>query len=376
MGRWYNKKLISGLFFSAIMTSFSHGAEISLDFIGQRVIPHDHKFQGTTVGGLSSLDYNAATDSYSAICDDRSHKNPARFYRLKLDYDKAVFHGWRITDVQFIRRPDGTVFPKPQFFPAKAWVDPEAMRISPEGKSYFWASEGHAQYGVNPFVREMSLDGRHIRQFTLPEKYIMGQGKGIRDNKAFEALAVSHDQKSILLATESPLIQDGPEADADHGAPVRLLQFDIETGKAIHEYVYPLDPVHKNPLPLDKFSVNGVVDILALGRQTYIVVERSFAVGAGLSVRLYLMDLAAATDVLSLESLEGAGYQSVTKKLLLDLGVLGIPIDNIEGISFGKTLKDGRRSLVMVSDDNFRAAQVTQILVFAVNGPTLIVHRP
>ncbi|PCI46993.1 MAG: hypothetical protein COB49_07775 [Alphaproteobacteria bacterium] len=361
------KKLGGGLFFIVLMVCFSYGGDISLDFIGQRVIPHDYKFQDTTVGGLSALDYNGETDSFVAICDDRSDKNPARFYGLKLGYDLSGFHSWQVTDVQFIKRPNGTVFPKPDFL-GKSYIDPEALRLSPARNSYFWTSEGHAKYGVNSFVREMALDGSYLRDFTVPEKYRVGAGRGIRDNLAFEALTVTTDQKSILLSTEGPLIQDGAEADADHGADVRLLQFDIEGGQAAHEYVYALDPVHKESLPFGNFSVNGVVDILAVNRDQYIVTERSFSTGAGLSVKLYLINLVTATDVLKLDSLKGASYSPVTKKLLLDLGTLGITIDNIEGVSFGKTLKDGRRSLLLISDNNFSSAQVSQILAFAVNG--------
>lgn len=368
MRHLYYQKIISGLFFITLMTSISVAGEISLDFIGQRVIPFEYDYKNTVVGGLSSLDYNTETGSFVAICDDRSHKNPARFYTLSLNYDKNTFHNWQITDVQFMKQADGTVFTKPSFFSAKALVDPEAMRVSPDGKSYFWASEGHADHGVKAFVREMSLDGSYIRQFTLPEKYIMGKDKGIRDNKAFEALSISSDHKSIMLSIESPLIQDGPAANVDHGADVRLLEFDIATGQAIHEYTYSLEPVHKETLPIGNFSINGVVAILALNNHEYIIVERSFSMGAGLSVRLYQVDFSGATDVLNLDSLRGASYQAATKKLLLDLGTLGIPIDNIEGVSFGKMLKDGRRSLLLISDDNFRSAQQTQILIFAVSG--------
>ena len=361
------KNFIFGLFITALMTSFSQADEISLDFIGQQVIPHENNFQDTIVGGLSSLDYDAGQDRYVAVSDDRSDNNPARFYGLKLDYDLSGFHGWQMTDMYFIKQADGATFPKADFF-GKSYVDPESMKISPAGNSYYWTSEGHADYGVNPFIREMSLVGSYVRDFAVPDKYLVAENKGIRDNLAFESLTVTTDQKSILISTEGPLLQDGEEANAEHGADVRLLLLDIETGKPAHEYVYSLESVHKAPLSIEKFSVNGLVDILALNSHEYITVERSFSVGAGLSVKLYLVNLEGASDVLSLKSLKGGDYQTVSKKLLFDLGKLGITIDNIEGMSFGKTLKDGRRSLVLISDDNFSFAQKTQILAFAVGG--------
>ena len=53
------------------------------------------------------------------------------------------------------------------------------------------------------------------------------------------------------------------------------------------------------------------------------------------------------------------------KRLLLDLDDLGIPLDNVEGLTFGPRLPDGRQSLVLVSDNNFAATQFTQFLLFA-----------
>ena len=46
---------------------------------------------------------------------------------------------------------------------------------------------------------------------------------------------------------------------------------------------------------------------------------------------------------------------------------LGIPIDNIEGMTFGPPLPDGRQTLVIVSDNNFNAGQFTQFIVLAVD---------
>ena len=51
---------------------------------------------------------------------------------------------------------------------------------------------------------------------------------------------------------------------------------------------------------------------------------------------------------------------------------LGITLVNVEGMTFGPDLPDGRRTLVLVSDDNFSETQVTQFLVFALEGGTAI----
>jgi hypothetical protein len=41
-------------------------------------------------------------------------------------------------------------------------------------------------------------------------------------------------------------------------------------------------------------------------------------------------------------------------------------VDNLEGKAWGPRPPDGRRTLVLVSDNNFSAAPVTQLLAFAV----------
>ncbi|PHZ84397.1 esterase-like activity of phytase family protein [Paremcibacter congregatus] len=361
-----------GLWALFLTPSVSASAEdIALAYIGQQVIPHGFMYKDTTVGGLSALDYNPVTGRYVAISDDRSDRNPARFYELELTFDETGFPGWHLVDRHFIRRPDGSFFPRPTMM-GETSVDPEALKLAPGGQSYFWTSEGHAQHRVAPFIREMALDGRYIRDLSLPAKYLLNDAgsNGVRDNLAFEALTINRDGKSLTVSTEGPLVQDAAEATAGHGAPVRFLTLDIATGKPVAEHIYPVSPVHRESLPFGNFSVNGVVAILALDQQKYIVMERSFSTGAGLSVKLYLADMTAATDVLALDSLAGQTVTAAEKTLLLDLGSLGIAIDNLEGMAFGKPLDDGRRTVLLISDDNFRAAQITQILAFVVEGET------
>jgi glycerophosphoryl diester phosphodiesterase len=67
-------------------------------------------------------------------------------------------------------------------------------------------------------------------------------------------------------------------------------------------------------------------------------------------------------------SLSSAGaYTAVSKSLLLDLSTLNIPLDNIEGITFGPTLPNGQQSIVLVSDNNFNSTQFTQFIAFGAN---------
>jgi hypothetical protein len=66
-------------------------------------------------------------------------------------------------------------------------------------------------------------------------------------------------------------------------------------------------------------------------------------------------------------SIAGRKITPVTKKLLVDLDTLGLPkVDNVEGVTWGPTLPDGERTLLLVSDNNFSASQITQVIALAV----------
>ena len=71
--------------------------------------------------------------------------------------------------------------------------------------------------------------------------------------------------------------------------------------------------------------------------------ERSFSVGApgtGNTIKLYRVALPGATTSTASPSLAGTLWpvRPVAKTLLLDLDTLGIPLDNVEGMTFGPRL--------------------------------------
>ena len=95
----------------------------------------------------------------------------------------------------------------------------------------------------------------------------------------------------------------------------------------------------------------------------FLVLERGY--GTHVQARLYRVVIGDADDVLARPSLRDAPVQTMTKTLLVDLAGAVDPIDNLEGMTLGPTLPDGRQALVLVSDDNFSADQFTQFLAFA-----------
>jgi len=157
-----------------------------------------------------------------------------------------------------------------------------------------------------------------------------------------------------------------------NGSPSRILRYNLVSGSLDEQNVYVTDPVAEPPVPPTNFSVNGLVELLPFNDQFMLSMERSFSVGApgtGNTIKLYSVAFPRADDVSGVESLAGAlnSLEPVEKTLLLDLRELGIPLDNIEGMTIGPDLPDGRRSLVLVSDNNFAASQFTQFLLFAID---------
>ena len=336
----------------------------ALVFIGQATFPTGTRFEGTTVGGLSGLDYDACNQRFVAISDDRSDIDEARFYQLSIDLsDGTLADGdLELLSVTTIRDEDGAPF-------APKSVDPESIRIAPDGGSLYWSSEGDASALIAPFVRQMTWDGDFIRELTAPEKFLptADQSAGIRNNLAFESLTLDQAGHSLYTATENALYQDGSAATLTQGSPSRLIQYASRSGRVLAEYVYEAEPVVAEPVPEGSFSTNGLVELLALGSGRFISVERSFSTGVGNSIRLFLASTQGATDVSRHFSIQDARrLRPMRKTLLLDLGeaLPDVVLENIEGISFGPRLSDGSRTLVLVADNNFSTTQVTQFLAF------------
>ncbi|KAB8050740.1 esterase-like activity of phytase family protein [Janthinobacterium sp. FT14W] len=365
--------LASAILLSAC-ASLPHDAPIAgLRLIGEQRIALKQPFEGTTVGGLSGIDYDASSNSWVMESDDRSEINPARFYRATLSYDSTAFSAVTLNSVHFFTQPDGSRYPNlahAKLDRGDQVPDIETIRVDPQDGSLWYGSEGNRKVGLHPFVRHADRDGRYLSTLPTPPMFNVSKNEvGSRNNMSFEGLSFASDGKSLWLGMEAALYQDGPLATPDHGSVVRITRLD-RAGKVLGQYAYAIEPVASRPAP-GREADNGVSEILAVNDRQVLVVERAGVENAdGIytnHVRVYAMDTEGATDIQAMPALAGAAYVPARKRLLLDLEKIGLPrVDNIEGISWGPRLENGRRSLVMISDDNFNAQQVTQILAFEV----------
>jgi hypothetical protein len=346
--------------------ALANGRHAGLQFLGQAIVPTGTTFDGTTVGGLSSITYDARRGVFYSLSDDPSQFNPARFYTVGLDIrDGQLTDG----DVHFqkvttLLAPDGQPY-------APFSLDPEGLALTRD-RRLILTSEGVPATGIDPFVRRYALDGSFQDALPVPPPFQVAgtPASGVRPNLGFESAGVSPDGRFLFSGTENALFQDGPAATLTTRSPSRLMRYELRSGRLDRQWVYVTDPVAEPPVPADAFSVNGLVELLPLNDRFLIAMERSFSVGApgtGNSIKLYTVALPGATNVNGLFSLQDKRHiRPVRKSPLLDLATLGIPLDNVEGLTFGPRLRDGRQTVVLVSDNNFAATQFTQFLLFAI----------
>jgi len=176
-------------------------------------------------------------------------------------------------------------------------------------------------------------------------------------NRGFEGLALSPDQKTLFLITQSPLLN--PDLLSGNISRLnRILTFDIASEKVTGEYVYRYDAIGDFDVtanrPATEMKLSGAV---ALSADSLLILERTDWVA-----KIYRVELKPATEILgskwddpatvpSLETSNNPAAIGVTvlpKTLVIDLHEIDRIPDKIEGI----TMLDPT-TLVIANDNDF-----------------------
>ncbi len=348
---------------------------VDVEFLGEVIVSTGTTFGDTEIGGLSSITYDAERRVYYTLSDDQGNRptgDPVRYYTVAIDLnDGSLDPG----DVEFAAV--NQIFETRQIPFAPGGLDPEGFTLGRAG-FFFMSSEGNvfADPIIDPFINRYNRNGRVTASLPVPHKYLPnGVDHGVRFNLSFESLNPTPDGRSLITAGEGALFQDGPASTFTNGSLTRILAYDLRQRIPVAEYVYELAPWAE---PSAIFGVNGIVEVLPIDNAgTMLVMERSFSVGGvrgggtGNVVVINEISTSAATDVLAVDALfDGGspiGFAPVSQREVFAFDDLGIPIDNIEGMTFGPSLPDGRQTLVVVSDNNFNPGQFTQFIALAVD---------
>lgn len=367
-------------------------AATALDQSGLKGLLEDGATPRAQIGGLGgAIAYSGQGDIYYAVPDRGPGAGEttyiSRLYKLELRL--------RETDSKFRLEPrlmatrllsdeaghhmtgDASAYDAVNS-PASLRMDSEGLRVSPDGKSVFISDE----YG--PFIHQFEIaSGRRLKSLPIPNKFhIDYPSKYVREelnrnlvgrqsNRGLEALAITPDSRRLVSLIQDPLIQDCHRDNENKltGLYNRILDIDLKTG-AIHEFAYALEDPR-----------NGVSEILALNDHQFLVLERDSKAGSeARDKKLHLIDLNGASDIHGLKSLTEQAlaeekaqgtppFTPVQKRPFLDIlaqGISAIP-EKIEGMAFGPDLADGRRLLILSSDNDFSKTENTRFFAFAVD---------
>lgn len=353
-----------------ISMSHLHASE-KLHFLNDITLSTGTIYNETEIGGLSGLTYDAKTNRLLAISDDRSYVNPSRFYEFDL----------LLTEKTFSVTPVAVVFLKDEknnFF-AKGETDFEA--ISLVNDLVYVSSEGNLDPKklIQPELYIFKRNGEFVKKLEIPKNFLVQPNKanyGSRENLSFEALSTTKDSQTTFLGSEEALIQDGPMSSTTFGSIVRIVKYQKDV--VVAQYAYQLEKIQEQivpNLPADQIKAgdNGLVDIAAIDENNFYTLERSYLPSARKNViRIFKNQIDSKTSNISkLDSLLDKSFKPITKTLIADLeGFVPLmnykKLDNIEAITFGPLSSKGLPTLIVASDNNFRAGQRTMFMAFEI----------
>jgi hypothetical protein len=354
------KKILISLFSIGILgcatTKKIDESNVELRYLDDVIIPQNLKIEGTKIGGLSAIDYHKGM--YYLVCDQASQP---RIYKAEIPLINRSIDTVIIKDVIVL---------KDNNFYTHHTPDLEGIRINKN--ELVISAEGSIQNNKHPSVFTISTEGAFLSAYQIPEYFKASGTQKPRNNGVFEGLSESFDKSGYWVATELPLELDGPKPKIyPTKSPLRFTKLNKNTKTAQRQFVYTPDGISK--FPINWFAINGVTEILEYAEDKFLVLERAYSAGYGSNgntVKIFDVDASKATNTLKMENLSKNEYQKASKRLVFNFKsvkefLTKKTIDNIEGMTFGPDLPNGKKSLILVSDDNFSSFsdQITQFIL-------------
>jgi hypothetical protein len=241
----------------------------------------------------------------------------------------------------------------PLAYPDGTGLDSEAVAVDRDGTRLVTDEN-------QPSILRFTRSGKLIGSLPVPDALKVAPAGRATHNLTFEGLALLPGGRTLVASMEGALTGDA--------ADLRRFQTWERIGNSDN---FRLGPQYafQSDAGLD------ISDITSTGDGRLLVLERGYTANVGNSVHLYLADLRHASDVSGIETLadDTQGVRPLGRTLLTDIGAcpsLGATtkqpqpnplLDNIEGVTVSGHDRDGRVRLLLVSDDNENATQVTRL---------------
>lgn len=230
--------------------------------------------------------------------------------------------------------------------------DCEGVAFFPSANTIFVSGEGDQQ------VLEYNMSGQPTgRKLQVPTIFAL---ENIVPNYGFEALTYDATTRRFWTTTESTLPADGQAAGPQHPAVQNVLRLQAFNDELlpVAQYAYRMDKGRGTDF--GKTYVYGVPALTALPDGKLLVLEREANVTAGgmsseVRCKLYLTDPTTGWQIDSTTPLANLDpNRFLIKKLLADFTThvqpFSLTFANYEGMCLGRTLADGRRTLLLLND--------------------------
>ena len=186
-------------------------------------------------------------------------------------------------------------------------VDPQANTgesLVAMSDGTFWVSD---EYG--PFLVHFDANGKEIERLP-PFKRVLPRELSLRSpNQGMEGLTITPDGSTLVGIMQSALKTPGLEGSAKSVPLARIVTVNLAT-KAVKEYLYPL----ANPAE----TKVAVSEITALSDTQFLVDERDGELQPRGNKKVYIADIADATDVGPGANVPGGVYRADAGGLQLD----------------------------------------------------------
>lgn len=303
-------------------------------------------FPDKSFGGVSGIEYVQQKNKWYFLTDGKEPQRQSYLFEMTGSGADSLPQ-WN-TDDNLLRHPLVGV------------TQAEAVRF--DGKSFWICTEEEVKPTVQrDSIFEKGYITRLSDQNWSPEEPRAFRYASLFTNRGYEAVA-SVGKDTICILSEWPVRQDG------RYARLTLLACPGGACTTIGEYAYELDInscAAQGPKP-DGSIGNGVSEMLYVNNGRFLILERCYD-GVKGYVKLYETRITPQTT-----DIKGANFKYLEKseafrplpkqEVFNFNSIRGITVDNLEAMTWGP----GKKTLVVVSDNNFRSDQKTQWIVLKV----------